>query len=69
MSFVIGHSSFASLRVFDILGREIATLVNEELRAGEYQVDFDATGLSSGVYFYRLTAGKFSETKKLVVAR
>jgi hypothetical protein len=66
-----------SLKVYDILGREVRTLVNENLQPGVYEATFDATGLASGVYFYRLiaqpTSGEqaavFVETKKLVVMR
>jgi hypothetical protein len=57
------------LVVYDILGREVAVLVNEKKAPGSYEVKFDATALSSGVYFYCLQAGKFMETKKLVVLR
>jgi len=58
-----------TLKVYDILGREIATLVNEEKPAGEYEVDFNATKLPSGIYFYQLKAGQFSETKKMVLLK
>jgi hypothetical protein len=58
--------SHVSLVVYDILGREVAVLVNERKRAGRYEANFDATGLCSGVYLYRLNAGTYSETKKLV---
>jgi hypothetical protein len=58
-----------SLRVFDILGNEIATLVNEEKLAGTYEIDFNAQHLSSGIYFYRLQAGSFVETKKMILLR
>ncbi len=57
------------MKIYDILGNEVATLVNEEKPAGEYEVEFNAYGLSSGIYFYRLTAGTFTETKKLVLLR
>lgn len=55
-----------TLMVFNILGEEIATLVNEEKPAGVYEVKFDGRNLPSGVYFYRLQAGKFMQTKKLI---
>jgi hypothetical protein len=58
-----------TLKVYDILGNEIATLVNEEKSTGTYEVEFDASDLSSGVYFYQLTAGEFSQTKKMVLMR
>ena len=60
---------FVTLKVYDVLGNEIATLVNEEKPAGEYGVEFDGTGLSSGVYFYQLRAGSFVETKKMVLMK
>lgn len=57
------------LKVFDILGKEITTLVNEKLQPGTYEVIFDGTNLPSGVYFYQLRAGDFSETKKLILLK
>ncbi|MDZ7766264.1 MAG: T9SS type A sorting domain-containing protein [Melioribacteraceae bacterium] len=58
-----------SLKVYDILGREIKTLVNEVKSPGSYDVQFDASQLASGVYFYRLTAGDFVQTKKMILLR
>jgi len=58
-----------SLKVYDILGREIAALVNEERPAGEYEVDFDGSALTSGIYFYQLKAGEYSETRKMVLLK
>jgi len=60
---------FVSLKVFDVLGREVATLVNDNLQPGDYEVTFDATGLPSGVYYYRLTAGGFTRVRKMVLVR
>ena len=60
---------FVQLKVFDVLGNEIATLVDEYKPAGSYQVDFNASGLSSGVYFYKLRAGNFIQTKKLLLLK
>jgi len=62
------------LKVYDILGREVATLVNEEKTAGTYEIEFDshsgeARNLTSGVYFYQLSAGDFVETKKMILMR
>ena len=62
-------SSWQSLKVYDVLGNEVATLVNEEKPAGSYEVNFDAEGLSSGIYFYKLQAGSFVETKKMILLR
>ena len=58
-----------TLKVYDILGSEVATLVNEEKPAGNYQVNFDASKFSSGVYFYRLQSGSFVETKKMLLIK
>ncbi len=57
------------LIVFDVLGREVATLVNEEKQPGVYEVEFDASQLSSGIYFYQLKVGSFFQTKKMVLLR
>jgi hypothetical protein len=58
-----------TLKIFDALGREISTLVDEQLPAGSYELSFDATGLSSGVYFYQIKAGEFISTKKMILLR
>ncbi len=57
------------LIVYDLLGREVAVLVNEKLRPGEYEVDFNASNYPSGVYYYKLSAGNFSETRKMVIVK
>jgi hypothetical protein len=62
-------SGQVTLKVYDILGREVATLVNEEKPAGTYSVIFDAGKLSSGIYFFRLKAGNFVETKKMILLK
>ncbi|MCW8960537.1 MAG: T9SS type A sorting domain-containing protein, partial [Ignavibacteriaceae bacterium] len=62
-------AGMVSLKVYDILGREVATLVNEEKPAGSYEVEFSATALSSGIYFYRLTDGNFIQTNKMVLMK
>ncbi len=69
ISFNLPNNAFVTLKIYDILGREITTLVNEELNAGHHTKVFNATNLSSGVYFYKLQAGKFSETKKMMLVR
>lgn len=58
-----------TLKVFDILGNEVATLVDEYKPAGSYEVEFNASGLSSGIYFYKLHSGSFIETKKMILLR
>jgi len=60
------QSQLVTLKIYDILGNEISTLVNEELSAGEYEIEFDASSLPSGVYFYQLSTGSYSVTKKMV---
>jgi hypothetical protein len=57
------------IKILDILGNEIETLVNEEKPAGSYEIEFDAAGLPSGIYFYRLQAGSFVETKKMILMK
>ena len=63
------QASEVKLVVYDVLGREVAVLVNERKLPGRYTVKFDATGVASGVYFYRLQAGSFVEVRKLVVLK
>lgn len=65
----IPETGHVSLRVYDLLGRDVATLVNETKTPGTYEVSWDATGQTSGVYFYRLTTGDFVQTRKLVLLR
>jgi N-acetylneuraminic acid mutarotase len=67
--FRIARSGFASLKIYDILGREIAVLVNEKLNPGTYKAEWNASSFPSGVYFYRLSAADFSQTKKMVLIK
>ena len=69
ISYQLPVSSDVTLKVYGILGRQISTIVNERKDAGVYSVRFDAAGLSSGVYVYRLQAGGVVEAKKLVVEK
>ena len=69
INFAIPKGEFVSLRVYDMLGREVKVLVSENLAAGEYQADFDAKGLSSGMYYYSLRAGEFVDVKKMVIVK
>jgi len=69
ISFSVPQSGQVSLTIYDLLGRRVATLVNEELNAGNYKVKFDASQLSSGVYVYRLTAKKFVSSKKMILMK
>jgi hypothetical protein len=76
IKYVVGSFQFVSLKVYDVLGKEVATLVNEEKPAGEYEIEFNAVShsgnvrnLPSGIYFYQLKAGSFVETKKMVLIK
>lgn len=69
IDFAIPQSSFVNLKVYDILGREVATLVYEQKPAGSYDVKFNAAALSSGIYFYKIQAGSFVETKKMILLK
>jgi hypothetical protein len=62
-------NSGVKLVVYDLLGREVRTLVNEFKQAGSYDVSFDASSLSSGVYFYRINAGDFTDVKKMMLIK
>jgi flagellar hook assembly protein FlgD len=63
------HGVFVQLKVYDILGKEVVTIVNEEKPAGNYEVTWNATNLPSSVYFYQLKAGNYSEVKKMILLR
>lgn len=69
ISYQIPTSTFVRLKVFDVIGNEVASLVNSEQHAGFYNVTFNANNLSSGIYFYRLETSGFSETKKLILIK
>jgi hypothetical protein len=69
LEFGISDLGFVSLKVYDILGKEVVTLVNEKLIPGTYRVEFEAGSLTSGVYFYRLTSGDFTNTKRMLFVK
>jgi hypothetical protein len=69
IQFSLPSSQFVTLKVYNVLGQEVQTLVNDVQAAGEYSVWFDASRLTSGVYFYRLQAGQFSQTKKMLLLK
>jgi hypothetical protein len=69
IAFALPKSAHATLKVFDLLGREVATLVDENLAPGVHASKWDASNFSSGVYLYRLWAGQFVEAKKLLLLR
>ena len=64
-----GNDKSVVLKVYDILGKEIQTLVNQQLQPGSYEVTFDGNNFSTGVYYYRLSAGTFTETKKMMLIK
>lgn len=69
IQYSIPEDSHVSLKVFDVLGKEVAVLVNQEQKAGIYTSNFDASNLTSGIYFYTLTANNFTATKKLMLVK
>jgi hypothetical protein len=69
IGFSVKEDGLTSLRVYDILGRVVATLINEQKPAGTYSIEFDASNLPSGIYFYTLTSGSFTSTKKLILLK
>lgn len=70
ISFTLEQDGLTTLKIYDILGREVQTLVNEELKAGQiHRINFDGSGLASGVYFYTLESKSMSESKKLVIVK
>jgi photosystem II stability/assembly factor-like uncharacterized protein len=69
ISYQLMAANFVNLRIYDILGREVGTLVNEVRQPGTYVVRFDGSGLASGVYFYKLQAGRFVDVKKFVLLK
>jgi hypothetical protein len=69
IKYSIPHSSLVQIRIFDVLGKELETLVNEEKPAGTYELTWNAAALPSGVYFYRIKAGSFIQTRKMILLK
>jgi hypothetical protein len=69
INYQLAMNSFVTVTVFDLLGRKVATLANQERSAGNYSVQWDASTLSSGMYLYRISAGSFTQTKKMMLIR
>ncbi len=65
----IPRDANVTLKIFDVLGKEVATLENSQKSAGTYILNWNASNYSSGIYFYRLTAGEFTETKKMFLVK
>ena len=68
-NFELPINNYVRLTIYDILGKELATLVNEELKAGVYSVDWNATNYPSGVYYYKLSSGDYAVAKKMVLLK
>jgi Secretion system C-terminal sorting domain len=69
ISYYVGEPGLVQLKVYNILGVEAATLVNDYKNSGNYSVDFDAAKLSSGVYFYSLSVNNFTQTRKMILEK
>lgn len=69
ISYQLPETGNVNIKVYDVLGKEVATLVNNEQRAGSYKVDFNGSSLASGIYYYQIRAGKFVETKKMILLK
>jgi hypothetical protein len=69
IQYQVSSISQVTLKAYDVLGNEVATLVNEEQPAGTYEATFDASQFASGIYFYSLVAGSFTETKKMLMIK
>ncbi len=67
--YTVLSSKYVNLTVYNVLGQKVKTLVDEEKFPGEYTISFDGSNLSSGIYFYRLTAGQYTETKKMILQK
>lgn len=69
ISFQIPNNEYVTLKIYDVVGQDVKTLLNSEMQKGKYDIDFNASQLSSGIYFYRIQAGKFIDTKKLILLK
>ena len=66
---VLGGGVVIDLKVYDVLGKEVATLVNKKQKPGNYKIMFDASALASGIYYYQLKFGKFIKTKNMLLLK
>ena len=69
IKFALPKSGSVTLKVYNTIGKEVETLISEEMGAGVYEVTFDASKLNSGMYFYRLNSNGFSETKRMMLVK
>jgi hypothetical protein len=69
IKFMLKENGFVTMKIYDVLGKEVANIINENLKSGTYEIPFNAGQLSSGIYFYKLQSGDFSDIKKMVVIK
>ncbi len=69
IQYAIPKAEHVTLKVYDEIGREVSTLVNENKEAGQYNVSFNGSNLASGIYYYRISAGSFNQIKKLMLLK
>ncbi|MBZ0181628.1 MAG: T9SS type A sorting domain-containing protein [Melioribacteraceae bacterium] len=69
IEYSVPSNEFVTLKVYDVLGSTVSTLVNETKEAGKYNVTFDASNLTSGIYFYSINAGGFTQVKKMMLVK
>jgi hypothetical protein len=69
ISYQLPENTFVTLKVYDVLGKEVATLINDEMTAGQHSLQFNAINLPSGIYFYMLKAGNYTDTKKMILMK
>ena len=69
IKFDIPQGDIVKLKLYDVLGKEVSTIYNGRLEAGTYKIDFNAADISSGVYFYKIESGVYSDVKKMVILK
>jgi len=69
INYQLPENGFVTIKVYDILGKEVATLVNENKQAGYHKIDFDGSKLTSGIYIYTIKANNFAQSKKMILAK
>ncbi|HMS66476.1 MAG TPA: T9SS type A sorting domain-containing protein, partial [Ignavibacteria bacterium] len=69
INYELRNTNYVSLKVYDVLGNEVRKLVNEKQNQGNYEIEFDGTGLSSGIYYYSIEAGNFKQTRKMILVK
>ncbi|MCK7516542.1 MAG: T9SS type A sorting domain-containing protein [Ignavibacteriales bacterium] len=69
IKYSLKEKGVVNLRVFDVLGNEVTTLLNDEQQSGNYEIKYDGSSIASGIYFYQIRAGNYTETKKMVLLK